>query len=296
MGVLDGRIAIISGAGRGIGRQHALLFGAEGAQVVVVDNGCGPDGTGSDPALAAKVADEIVAAGGAAVACPADVSTMAGAQAAWDLAHEAFGGAHVVVNNAGILRDKMFANMSEDDWDAVITGHLKTTFCLSRVACGAWRDANKAGKEVKGSIINTSSTSGLLGTPGQTNYGAAKSAIATLSIILAMEAKRYDVRVNAIVPAARTRMTEDSPGTKDMVKVPDDGSFDVYGPEHISPVVAYLAMADCPLTGRVFMVKGGDIRPFVPWQRAPWVAQPKHFTVQEVIELMNDVPDVPVSP
>ena len=175
------------------------------------------------------------------------------------------------------------------------SGHLRTTFCMSRVACGAWRDDNKAGKDVKGSIINTSSTSGLIGTPGQTNYGAAKSAIATLSIILAMEAKRYDVRVNAIVPAARTRMTEDSPGTKDLVKRPDDG-FDVFGPEHVSPVVAYLATQDCPLTGRVFMVKGGDIRPFVPWQRAPWVAEPKHFTVQEVIELMKNVPEVPVSP
>lgn len=296
MGVLDGRIAIITGAGRGIGRQHALLFAKEGAQVVVVDNGCAPDGTGTDPSVASAVVNEIEKAGGHAVASAADVSTMAGAQAAWDLATEAFGPCNVVVNNAGILRDKMFANMSEDDWDAVINGHLRTTFCLSRVACGTWRDRNKAGESVKGSIINTSSTSGLLGTPGQSNYGAAKSAIATMSIILAMEAKRYDTRVNAIVPAARTRMTEDSPGTKDLVKKPEDGSFDVFGNEHVSPVVAYLAMEDCPLTGRVFMVKGGDIRPFVPWQRAPWVAEPKHFTVQEVIELMKNVPDVPVSP
>jgi NAD(P)-dependent dehydrogenase (short-subunit alcohol dehydrogenase family) len=296
VGVLDGRIAIITGAGRGLGRQHALLFAREGAQVVVVDNGCAPDGTGSDPSVAQAVADEITGAGGIAVASPADVSKMTGAQAAWDTAIEAFGDCNVVVNNAGILRDKMFANMSDDDWDAVINGHLRTTFCMSRVACGVWRDENKAGKTVNSSIINTSSTSGLLGTPGQTNYGAAKSAIATLSIILAMEAKRYGTRVNAIVPAARTRMTEDSPGTKDLVKKPDDGSFDVFGPEHVSPVVAYLAMADCPLTGRVFMAKGGDIRPFVPWQRAPWVAETKHITVQEVIDLMKDVPDVPVSP
>jgi NAD(P)-dependent dehydrogenase (short-subunit alcohol dehydrogenase family) len=296
MGVLDGRIAIITGAGRGIGRQHALLFAKEGAHVVVCDNGSGPDGTGSDPTLAQGVADEITKADGVAVASSADVSTMAGAQSVWGLAHEAFGDCNVVVNNAGILRDKMFATMSEDDWDAVINGHLRTTFCMSRVACGAWRDENKAGKAVNASIINTSSTSGLIGTPGQTNYGAAKSAIATLTIILAMEANRYGTRVNAIVPAARTRMTEDSPGTKDLVKKPDDGSFDVFGPEHVSPVVAYLAMADCPLTGRVFMAKGGDIRPFVPWQRAPWIAEAKHITVQEVIELMKNVPDVPVSP
>jgi NAD(P)-dependent dehydrogenase (short-subunit alcohol dehydrogenase family) len=297
MGALDGRISIITGAGRGIGREDALLFAAEGAQVVVVDNGAAPDGTGHDPAVAQAVADEIVAKGGAAVACDADVSTMAGAQQALDLAVEAFGDAHVVVNNAGVLRDKMFANMSEEDWDAVINGHLKTTFCMSRVACGRWRDQSKAGTTVNGVIINTSSTSGLIGSVGQTNYGAAKAAIASFTMILAMEAQRYGVRVNAIVPAARTRMTEDSPGTKDLVKKPDGpGEFDVYHPSHVPPVVAYLATADCPLTGRVFMVKGGDIRPFVPWQRMPWVAEPKHFTVAEVAELMKSVPDVPVSP
>jgi len=234
--------------------------------------------------------------GADAVANYDSVATREGADGVVWSALNKFGKLDIVVNNAGILRDKMFANMSDDDWDAVINGHLRTTFCMSRVACGVWRDENKAGKAVNSSIINTSSTSGLIGTPGQTNYGAAKSAIATLSIILAMEAKRYGTRVNAVVPAARTRMTEDSPGTKDLVKKPDDGSFDVFGPEHISPVVAYLAMADCPLTGRVFMAKGGDIRPFVPWQRAPWIAQSKHITVQEVIELMKDVPEVPVSP
>jgi NAD(P)-dependent dehydrogenase (short-subunit alcohol dehydrogenase family) len=247
--------------------------------------------------VAGAVVDEIVQAGGAAVASSADVSTMAGAQSVVDLAVEAFGDVHVVVNNAGVLRDKMFANMSEEDWDAVIRGHLKTTFCTSRVACGRWRDESKAGKAVNAAIVNTSSTSGLIGSVGQTNYGAAKAAIASFTMILAMESQRYGVRVNAISPAARTRMTADSPGTKDMVKRPDDpDAFDVYDPRHVSPVVAYLAMADCPLTGRVFMVKGGDIRPFVPWQRMPWVAQPKHFTVAEVAELMKSVPDVPVSP
>jgi NAD(P)-dependent dehydrogenase (short-subunit alcohol dehydrogenase family) len=296
MGALDGRICIITGAGRGIGREHARLFAAEGAQVVVNDNGAGGDGRGHDPAVAQAVADEIVAAGGAAVATDADVSTMAGAQSVLDLAVEAFGDVHVVVNNAGILRDKMFATMSEEDWDAVVNGHLKTTFCLSRVACGRWRDENKAGKAVDAAIVNTSSTSGLIGTPGQTNYGAAKSAIATLTMILGMEAIRYGVRVNAVSPAARTRMTADSPGTKDLVKEPDDGGFDVYDPKHISPVVAYLASKDCSLNGRVFMVKGGDIRPFVPWQRMPWVAEQKYFTVAEVAALMKDVPDVPVSP
>jgi NAD(P)-dependent dehydrogenase (short-subunit alcohol dehydrogenase family) len=297
MGALDGRICVITGAGRGIGREHALLFASEGAQVVVNDTGAAVDGTGHDPSVADAVVEEIVKAGGAAVASSSDVSTMSGAQAVLDLALEAFGDLHVVVNNAGVLRDKMFANMSEEDWDAAINGHLKTTFCMSRVACGRWRDENKAGNAVNGAIVNTTSTSGLLGSVGQTNYGAAKAAIASLTMILAMEAQRYGVRVNAICPAARTRMTADSPGTKDLVKKPDDpDAFDVYAPHHVSPVAAYLATADCPLTGRVFMVKGGDIRPFVPWQRMPWVAQQKDFTVAEVAELMKDVPDVPVSP
>jgi NAD(P)-dependent dehydrogenase (short-subunit alcohol dehydrogenase family) len=296
MGALDGRVCIITGAGRGIGRHHALLFAKEGASVVVVDNGCAPDGTGNDPAVAQAVVDEIVSAGGVAVGSDADIATMAGAQAAYDLAVEAFGECNVVVNNAGVLRDKMFVNMTEDDWDAVIRGHLKTTFCMSRVAMGAWRDESKAGKELANAIVNTSSTSGLIGSPGQTNYGAAKAAIASLTMILAMEAKRIGVRVNCIVPAGRTRMTEDSPGTKDLVKKPDDGSFDVFAPHHVSPVVAYLATRDCPLTGRVFMAKGGDIRPFVPWQRMPWIAEPREFTVAEVAELMKNVPDVPVSP
>jgi NAD(P)-dependent dehydrogenase (short-subunit alcohol dehydrogenase family) len=297
MGALDGRVSVITGGGRGIGREHALLFAAEGANVVVVDTGAELDGTGNDPQVAQSVADEIVAAGGAAVATNADVATMAGAEAVQALALEAFGDLHVVVNNAGVLRDKMFATMSEEDWDAVLTGHLRTTFCMSRVACGRWRDENKAGSAVNGAIVNTTSTSGLIGSVGQTNYGAAKAAIASLTMILAMEAGRYGVRVNAVSPAARTRMTADSPGTKDLVKQPDDpAEFDVYAPHHISPVVAYLATGDCPLTGRVVMVKGGDIRPFVPWQRMPWVAQQKDFTVAEVAELMKTVPDVPVSP
>ncbi len=296
MGALDGRICVITGAGRGIGRQHALLFAAEGASVVVNDLGCASDGTGHDAAVAQAVAGEIVAAGGAAVASDADVATMAGAQAVYDLAIAAFGELHVVVNNAGVLRDKMFSNMSEDDWDAVIRGHLKTTFCMSRVAMGAWRDENKAGKQLANAIVNTSSTSGLIGSVGQTNYGAAKAAIASLTMILAMEAKRIGVRVNCIVPAGRTRMTEDSPGTKDLVKKPDDGAFDVFAPHHVSPAVAYLASVDCTLTGRVFMAKGGDIRPFVPWQRMPWIADQREFSVADVAEFMKNVPDVPVSP
>jgi NAD(P)-dependent dehydrogenase (short-subunit alcohol dehydrogenase family) len=296
MGALDGRICVITGAGRGIGRHHALLFAAEGASVVVNDLGCAPDGTGHDATVAQSVADEIVAAGGVAVASDADVATMAGAQSVYDLAVDAFVEVHVVVNNAGVLRDKMFVNMTEDDFDAVIRGHLKTTFCMSRVAMGAWRDESKAGKELANAIVNTSSTSGLIGSPGQTNYGAAKAAIASLTMIMAMESKRIGVRVNCVVPAGRTRMTEDSPGTKDLVKKPDDGSFDVFAPHHVSPVVAYLASTDCTLSGRVFMAKGGDIRPFVPWQRMPWISEQRDFTVADVATFMKDVPDVPVSP
>ena len=207
-----------------MGREHALLFAAEGAKVVVNDNGCGPDGSGSDPSLAAAVAAEITAAGGEAVPSADDVATMDGAAAVLAAAVEAFGDVHVLVNNAGILRDRMFVNMTEDDWDAVIRGHLKSTFCMTRNAAGRWRDQSKAGETVNASVVNVSSTSGLIGQVGQSNYGAAKSGIASMTVILAQELGRYGVRVNAIVPVARTRMTEEVAGIADMVRAPDDAA------------------------------------------------------------------------
>ena len=294
MGALNGRIAIITGAGRGIGREEALLFAAEGAKVVVNDSGADRDGTGSDPAVAQGVVDEITAMGGDAVANTADVATMDGAQAVLDQCLAAFGDVQVVVNNAGMLRDRMFVSMTEEEWDTVIRGHLKTTFCMGRVAAGHWREQAKAGAEPKASMINTSSTSGLIGAVGQSNYGAAKAGIAAMTVIIAQELGRYGVRVNAISPAARTRMTVEAPGVSDMVREPEDpADFDVYHPRHPAPVVGWLATEDCPVTGRVFMVKGGDIRPYTPWTRQDFVAEERDFTIAEVEELMRDLPPLP---
>src|SRR5918999_3933342 len=201
MGVLDGRIAIITGAGRGIGREHALLFAAEGAKVVVNDLGGAPDGTGDDRTAAEQVVDEIKAMGGEAVASADNVADWEGGQRLVNTAVEAFGRLDVLVNNAGILRDRVLVNMTEEEWDAVIHVHLKGHFVPTRWAAAYWREKSKAGEQVKASVINTSSTSGLFSNPGQTNYGAAKAGIASFSVITAQEVGRYGVRVNCIAPA-----------------------------------------------------------------------------------------------
>src|SRR4029077_7026658 len=229
MGALDGRVAIITGAGRGLGREHALLFAAEGAKVVVNDLGGNPDGSGDDRAPAQQVVDEIKAMGGEAISNGDNVADWEGAQRLVQSAIDAFGDLHVLVKNAGILRDRVLVNMTEEEWDSVIHVHLRGHFCPTRMAASYWREQTKAGKEVKASIVHTSSTSGLLGNPGQTNYGAAKSGIATFSVIAAQELSRYCVRVNAIAPAARTRMTEATPGLSDIVRAPTDAAqFDVW--------------------------------------------------------------------
>ena len=221
MGALDGRVAIITGAGRGIGREHALLFAAEGAKVVVNDLGGAVDGSGDDRTPAEQVVAEITAAGGRAVANDDDITDWEGGQRLVETAVETFGDLHVLVNNAGILRDRVLVNMTEDEWDSVIHVHLKGHFVPTRHAAAYWRERAKAGQEVQASVINTSSTSGLLGNPGQTNYGAAKAGIAAFTVIAAQELGRYGVRVNAIAPAARTRMTEATPGLSDIVQGPD---------------------------------------------------------------------------
>jgi NAD(P)-dependent dehydrogenase (short-subunit alcohol dehydrogenase family) len=266
MGALDGRIAIITGAGGGLGREHALLFAQEGAKVVVNDLGGNVDGSGEDRSAAQKVVDEIRAMGGEAVENHDNVAEWEGAQRLIQTAIDTFGGLHVLVNNAGILRDRVLVNMSEAEWDAVIHVHLKGHFAPTRFAAAYWREQSKAGNEVNAAIINTSSTSGLLGNPGQANYGAAKSGIATFSQIVAMELKRYGVRSNAIAPAARTRMTESTPGLSDVVKKPEDAAtFDAWNPANVSPMVAYLATADCPFSGEAFLVQGDTVQRFQPW-------------------------------
>lgn len=283
MGALDGRVAIITGAGRGIGREHALLFASEGAKVVVNDLGGAVDGSGDDRNAAEQVVDEIKAAGGQAVANTDDIADWDGGQRLVQTALEAFGELHVLVNNAGILRDRVLVNMSEEDWDSVIHVHLKGHFVPTRHAAAYWREQTKAGREVKASVINTSSTSGLLGNPGQSNYGAAKAGIAAFSVIVAQEVGRYGVRVNAIAPAARTRMTEGTPGLSDIVGPPADAStFDVWDPANISPLVAYLATEECPATGRVFFVQGGTIRTFQNWTMTDRLERDQRWTLEEL--------------
>jgi NAD(P)-dependent dehydrogenase (short-subunit alcohol dehydrogenase family) len=263
---LEDRVVVITGAGRSLGRAYALHAAELGAKVVVNDNGCGPDGRGEDPAVAQAVVDQIVAAGGTAIAHTGDARTVATAEGLLQAALESFGRVDGLVANAGLLRDRMFANMPEEDWDAVIEGQLRSTFAVNRVFAAHWRARSKAGEDPRANIVNVSSTSGLIGAVGQTNYGAAKAGIAALSLILAQEAARYGVKVNAITPVARTRMTEDVPGIKDMVAAPADPSaFDVYDPANVAPMVCWLLGADCPVTGEVFYVKGGEIRRFAPW-------------------------------
>jgi NAD(P)-dependent dehydrogenase (short-subunit alcohol dehydrogenase family) len=262
MGALDGRVAIITGAGRGIGREHALLFAAEGAKVVVNDLGGTRDGTGADAGPAQEVVDEIRAAGGEAVANGDDVADWEGAQRLINTAIETFGDLHVLVNNAGILRDRMLTNMTPSEWDDVVRVHLRGHFMPTRWAATYWREQSKAGKPVKASVVNTSSTSGLFGNAGQTNYGAAKTGIATFTQIANTELERYGVRVNAIAPAALTRLTEDLNPDRPGVK---PGDFDERDPANISPFVAYLATEDCPIGGRVFWVRGGEVALFQPF-------------------------------
>jgi len=286
MGTLDGRVVIITGAGRGIGREHALFFAAEGAKVVVNDLGGDIHGEGADRAPAQQVVDEIVDPGGEAVANTDSVSDFEGAKRLIDQAVESFGDLHVLVNNAGILRDRVLVNMTEQEWDAIMDVHLKGHFCPTRHAAAYWREQTKAGQEVRASIVHTSSTSGVLGNAGQTNYGAAKAGIAAFSTICAMELGRYGVRSNAITPMARTRLTEQTPGLEDVVKAPTDASvFDTWDPANISPMIAYLATTDCPFTGETFFVQGDLVARYQPYILAETISNRGHrWTVKRLIE------------
>jgi NAD(P)-dependent dehydrogenase (short-subunit alcohol dehydrogenase family) len=277
MDALKDRVAIITGAGRGIGREEQGVLAAEGAKVVVNDLGGGTDGSGADATPAQQVVDEIVAAGGQAVANGDDVSSWEGAERMVQQAVDTFGDLHVLVNNAGILRDRMLVNMSEAEWDSIMRVHLRGHFCPTRFAAAYWRDQSKAGNNAPRSIINTSSTSGLFGNVGQTNYGAAKTGLATFSIIASAELGRYGVRVNAIAPAAATRLTN-------MVGMQQDESVEwsPMDPANISPFVAYLATADCPINGRVFLVQGGEVHLFQPFAIVDKIEKQGKWTVEEL--------------
>jgi NAD(P)-dependent dehydrogenase (short-subunit alcohol dehydrogenase family) len=293
MGALDDRVAIITGAGRGLGREHALLFAAEGAKVVVNDLGGGPDGSGSDASAAQQVVQEIRAAGGEAVANRDDVTTAEGADGLVQQAIEEFGALHVLVNNAGILRDRTIINMTDDEWDDVIRVHLRGHFMPLRAAARYWREQSKAGRELRPSLINTTSTSGLYNNPGQANYGAAKTGIATLTVIAQRELQRYGVKVNAIAPAARTRLTLAAPGISESILSTPESGFDAMDPANVSPFVAYLATADCPIQGRVFFVAGGGIHLFQPFAIIDSISKDGQWTVAELATEAARLADVP---
>jgi len=293
MGALDGRIAVITGAGRGIGREHALFFAREGAKVVVNDLGGSADGVGADAGPAQQVVDEITALGGEAVANTDDCADWDGGQRLIRTAIETFGGLDVLVNNAGILRDRMLTNMSEEEWDSVIHVHLKGHFVPLRHAATYWRERAKSGEPVNASVINTSSTSGLFGTAGQTNYGAAKTGIATLTIISQMELERYGVRVNAIAPAAATRLTATIPGSGERNAEREQLEFNPFEPGNVSPFVAYLATADCPIKGRVFFVVGGTVALFQPFAIVDRIDTDHRWTVDELRDQAAHFADVP---
>jgi len=264
-GLTGGRIVIVTGAGRGIGRAHALAFAAEGARVVVNDLGASLNGQGGEAGPAQDVVDEIRAGGGEAVANADDIASWEGAASLVRTALDAFGGLDVLVNNAGFLRDRMLVNLAEDEWDAVVRVHMKGHFAPLRHAAEYWRGEAKAGRPRAARVINTSSGAGLLGSVGQGNYSAAKAGILGLTTVAAAELGRYGVTVNAIAPAARTRMTEK---TFDMA-APSEG-FDAMAPENVSPLVVWLGSTEsADVTGRVFEVDGGRVGVADGWRHGP---------------------------
>jgi NAD(P)-dependent dehydrogenase (short-subunit alcohol dehydrogenase family) len=283
-GICSGRVVIVTGAGRGIGRGHALEFARQGARVVVNDLGAEVDGTGSSTGPAGAVVDEIRATGGEAVANGDDVSEWKGAERLVRTALETYGRLDVLVNNAGILRDRMLVNMTEGEWDKVIQVHLKGTFGPAHFAAEHWRERSRAGDEVDARIVNTSSTSGIFGNVGQTNYGAAKAGIAAFTIIAAQELGRYGVTVNAIAPGARTRMTENLRGAR---PVPGPGEFDGSAPENVAPLVVWLGSPESRgVTGQVFLVGGGRIGVARGWQRGPGVDKGARWEPEELSEIV----------
>lgn len=279
--MLEDRVCIVTGAGRGIGREHALLLASLGAKLVVNDLGTATDGTGADTTAAQSVVDEIVAAGGRAVPNTDSVASFTGALRIVDTAVEAFGDLHAVVNNAGILRDRMLVSLAEQDFDDVIAVHLKGTFNVTRHAAEFWRSRTKAGATEHRAIVNTSSAAGLHGTPGQTNYAAAKAAIAAMTVVHAIELERYDVRANCIAPFARTRLTDQTPGVREA------SAFPVFDPENVSPLVAYLSSDRCAFTGQVFSVYGGSVGIYRSWSIAQEVTTAGRWSVDALAEAME---------
>ena len=285
----EGRVVIVTGAGRGIGKGHALEFARQGARVVVNDLGAEVDGTGSSTGPAGEVVDEIRAMGGEAVANGDDVSDWEGAQRLINTAVETFGGLDVLVNNAGILRDRMLVNMTDAEWDAVIRVHLRGTFAPSRWAATYWRERSKAGETNDARIINTTSSSGIYGNAGQANYGAAKAGIAAFTIITAMEVAHYGVTVNAIAPGALTRMTASLGfGRREAERKPDE--FNAGDADNIAPLVVWLGSTESrDITGRVFNVMGGHIDVAEGWRHGPGVDQNARWDPNNLGKVIPDL-------
>jgi NAD(P)-dependent dehydrogenase (short-subunit alcohol dehydrogenase family) len=287
VGLFDGKVAIVTGAGRGIGRSHALLLASEGAAVLVNDLGGSSAGEGTDATPAQQVVDEIAAKGGRAIANYDSVSSWTGAQAMVQQAVDELGGLDVLVNNAGILRDKMSFNMDESDWDEVIRVHLKGHFAPTHHAAVYWRNRAKAGEEVTGRIINTSSEAGLFGNAGQINYSAAKAGIASMTWVLARELARYGVTANAIAPRARTRMTAGLFGNEFPL---DDGSFDAWDPKNVANLVCFLAApASADVTGQIFVVFGGNIYAMSAFRPIGQITRDGAWSPQELIEAKEEL-------
>jgi NAD(P)-dependent dehydrogenase (short-subunit alcohol dehydrogenase family) len=295
-GISDGRVVAVTGAGRGLGRAHALAFAAQGARVVVNDLGVALDGTPRTPdptgtprpdSPASAVAAEIRAAGGEAIAHGADIATPEGAASLVTTALDAYGRLDTLVNNAGFLRDRMLVNLDEDDWDAVLRVHLKGHFLTLRHAAAHWRAESKAGRTPTARIVNTSSGAGLLGSVGQGNYSAAKAGIVALTLVAAAELARYGVQVNAIAPAARTRMTERAFAAT--MAAPATG-FDAMAPDNVSPLVVWLGSAASEgVTGRVFETEGGRITVMDGWRPGPTLDKGARWTPAELGEAVHEL-------
>jgi len=279
MRICEQRTIIITGAGGGLGRAYALAFGQAGANVVVNDIRL---------EAAESVATEVVAAGGQAVANQDDITSMAGAQSIVDAAVAAFGEVHVLVNNAGILRDRMFISLSEEDWDLVMQVHLKGHFCLANILGRRWRDAAKAGNKIEARIINTSSGAGLQGSIGQSNYSAAKGGIAALTLVQAAEMARYGITVNGLAPAARTSMTESA--MPEVVKAPADGSFDAWSPDNVAPLVVWLgSLESSHITGKLFESQGGRISMCDGWRTDATIDKGARWQAEELGPIVDQL-------
>jgi NAD(P)-dependent dehydrogenase (short-subunit alcohol dehydrogenase family) len=289
-GRLEGRVAIVTGGARGMGREHSLALARAGASVIVNDVGGSVDGHGDDRSPAEAVVSEIEALGGTARADGNDVSSWDGARALVDGAVSDLGRLDIVVNNAGIVRDRVLVNLDEDDWDAVVRVHLKGTFAVTRWAASHWRAMSKSGDQPLASVVNTTSPAGMHGNVGQSNYAAAKSAIATFTVTAASELDRYGVRVNAISPAARTRITETVPSMVDLFAPPDDpAEFDKWAPANISPLVVYLALPDCPLTGHVLAIQGSEVAQYQGWTVGRRFETDGRWTVEALEASLTDL-------